>query len=670
MANGRVEVNPSLQLNTQLRPQATAVDTFATPAQAPIDKSLERLSQALAGFGTSIDSYGQVAAIKDKAATDEAFKLEKTRQSGLSWEQIQAERKAGTLKAYQDPIRQSGIEAIQGMVRGRDLSTAMQDHLKTEYDPEKDGPVRDYVQRMQKEAIVGMTDSQATQVLAQSNSVADWGEGFLNDKKNTETIEASKSSAYQYMDTQVVDGIKNNTAPADIATKIWSNYAAKSTKGFLGVDFKDLDNSTVAIARNYADKSPEVAIALLTTPKKGTDGINGSLLDNPRLREQADNIIATANRTLDLQEKKALEDGVGKAALDALTNRSLNSVRDVALTTTRGTEVNVSAEQVKKQGVQRYLDTVSPQLQKDFHESDEDRLQREFVTLNNAGQQHPFIKGEVNGINALATPATLADPDAREKLLSRTNRAVWLMNVGKNSGIDYMEDEKDRKFAMAYSTFKRVTQRDGTTLSDDEALTAAMETTNPSVGGVGNLSRDAQDSIDQKVRDDIATKPGWLWGRNGTTPTNFSVPRQMVTDLATKYVVGGLDEDTAIEAATEAVSKSVLTYNGVVLVKPKGFQVNEDFEEVVGSHIDDWVKANPKTMAANGLGGGDDISIKEVNDPYGNNSGGRFRLVHADDLTPVMDDNGHMVVISVQQLRDERAATKDKKDRKAVKDTQ
>jgi hypothetical protein len=197
-----------------------------------------------------------------------------------------------------------------------------------------------------------------------------------------------------------------------------------------------------------------------------------------------------------------------------------------------------------------------------------------------------------------------------------------------------------------------------------------METTNPSVGGVGNLSRDAQDSIDQKVRDDIATKPGWLWGRNGTTPTNFSVPRQMVTDLATKYVVGGLDEDTAIEAATEAVSKSVLTYNGVVLVKPKGFQVNEDFEEVVGSHIDDWVKANPKTMAANGLGGGDDISIKEVNDPYGNNSGGRFRLVHADDLTPVMDDNGHMVVISVQQLRDERAATKDKKDRKAVKDTQ
>lgn len=670
MANGRVEVNPSLQLNNQLRPQATAVDTFATPAQAPIDKSLERLSQALAGFSTSIDSYGQVAAIKDKAATDEAFKLEKARQSGLSWEQLQEERKAGTLPAYKDPIRQAGIEAIQGMVRGRSLSDAMQNHLKTEYDPEKDGSVRDYVQRMQKEAITGMTDAQATQVLAQSNSVSEWGEGFLNDKKNTQIIDDAKASAYQYMDTQVVDGIKNNTAPEDIAKRIWDNYAAKSTKGFLGVDYKDLDNSTLAIARNYADKSPSVAIALLTTPKKGTDGITGSLLDNPRLREQADNIIATANRTLDLQEKKTLEDGVAQAALEALNNKSLNSVRDVALKTTRGTEVNVSAEQVKKQGVQLYLDKVSPQLQKDFHEGDEERLQREFVTLNNAGQDHPYIKGEVNGINALATPATMADPEARDRLLQRTNRAVWLMNVGKNSGIQYMDDEKDRKFAMAYSTFKRVTQRDGSTMSDDEALTAAMETTNPSVGGVGELSRDARDRIDQKVRDDIATKPGWLWGRNGASPTNFSVPRQMVTDLATKYVIGGLGEDAAIEAATEAVSKSVLTYNGVVLTKPKGFQLNDDFEEVVGSHITDWVKANPKTMRDNGLSSADDLSIKEVNDPYGNNSGGRFRLVHADDLSPVMDDEGHMVVLSVQQLREEKAAITDKKRRKAIKDTQ
>ncbi|MBY5581860.1 hypothetical protein [Rhizobium leguminosarum] len=671
MANGRVEVNPSLGLNNQLRPQATAVDTFATPAQAPIDKSLERLSQALAGFSTSIDSYGQVAAIKDKAATDEAFKLEKARQSGLSWEQLQEERKAGTLPAYKDPIRQAGIEAIQGMVRGRSLSDAMQNHLKTDYDPEKDGSVRDYVQRMQKEAIVGMTDAQATQVLAQSNSVSEWGEGFLNDKKNTETIDAAKASAYQYMDTQVVDGIKNSISPEDIAKRIWDNYAAKSTKGFLGVDYKDLDNSTLAIARNYADKSPSVAIALLTTPKKGTDGITGSLLDNPRLREQADNIIATANRTLDLQEKKTLEDGVAQAALEALTNKSLNSVRDVALKTTRGTEVNVSADQVKKQGVQLYLDKVSPQLQKDFHEGDEDRLQREFVTLNNAGQQHPFIKGEVNGINALATPATMSDPEARDKLLQRTNRAVWLMNVGKNSGIDYMDDEKDRKFAMAYSTFKRVTQKDGSTMSDDEALTAAMETTNPSVGGVGGLSRDAQDRIDQKVRDDIATKPGWLWGRRGAAPKNFSVPQQMVTDLATKYIVGGnMDEDAAIDAAVESVAKSVFTYNGVVLTKPKGFQLNEDFEEVVGSHITDWVKANPKTMRDNGLSGEDDLAIKEVNDPYGNNSGGRFRLVHADDLTPVMDDSGHMVVLTVQQLREEKAAIKDKKNRKAIKDTQ
>jgi hypothetical protein len=671
MANGRVEVNTDLQLNTQIRPQATAVDTFAAPAQAPMDKNLERLSQALAGFSTSIDSYGQVAAIKDKAASDEAFKLEKARRSGLSWEQLQAERAAGTLKAYQDPIKQSGIESIDGLVRGRALTEQMTNHLKTEYDPAKDGSVRDYVQKMQREAIVGMTDAQATQVLTQSNSVSEWGEGYLNDKANTKIVDDAKTSAYQYMDTQVADGVKTNMAPADIAKQIWSNYNNKSTKGFLGVDQKDLDNSTIAIARNYADKHPEVAIALLTTPKTGDDGKVLSLLDDPNRRELADNIIATANRTLDLHEKAQIETDLGTAALAALEGKSLNGVRDEVKHTTRGTEVKMSAEELKKKGVQLYLDNVSPQLQKDLHESDEQRIQREFLTLNSAGQQHPFIKGEVNGINALATPVTMSDPEARDKLLSRTHRAVWLMNVGKNSGIDYMSDEKDRKFAQAFSTFKRVPNREGKTMTDDEALTAAMETTNPSVGGVGGLSRDAQDRINEKVRDDIATRPGLLWGRRGATPKNFSVPQQMVTDLATKYIVGGnMGEDEAIEAAVDSVSKSVFTYNGVVLTKPQGFMVNEDFEEVVDANIDKWSAENPKTLRDNHISSSADLAIKEINDPYGNNSGGRFRLVHADDLMPVRDDDGNPVIISVQQLREEKAAAKDKKNRQAIHDTQ
>ncbi|MGV1762794.1 hypothetical protein [Rhizobium rhizogenes] len=662
MAQGRVDVNTNLQLNTRLTPQASPVDTYAQPARTPMDNNLERLSKALEGFSSSVDTYGQVAAIKANAADKQTLQLQEAKIGGMSKDEIAQARKDGTLPAYADPLKQAGIDAAVGAREGSQDSDALQNFFKTEYDPSVHGEPRQYIEKFQKEAIAGMNPVRATQYIRQTNPLFDWVDGHMKDVANQKVVEDAHTSAYTLIGQTVDSGIKAGDDPGKVQAAVRAQYANIGQKGILGLTNKDIDNTVLAVARDNALTNPSYAIALASAQTVAPDGTKVGFLINPRTADQAQAIIASASSALQKKAKVAWENSQAQIGGNAILNKTFPQTKAPSFTNADGSVSEVSDDEFKKKAVQGYL-TGSPDVAKQRHENPTQQLSREFNDLRAAGLQHPQLKTQVNGIAARLSPSSLSDPDQKQQVLTMLKTGQWMLNESQNSLHDYVQKQEDRDAISVFNAFKTVPNADGTTYSDEEALAKAIEITNPQIRPSTNFSQDDQAQIDG-LMGGIVKGQGWF-GFGSTRPGNYSAIENKVQYLARGFIAAGLGHEDAIAKAADAVQKSSLIYNGVMLPKVNGFVVDDDFQPTVKSFIDDWAAKNPKTLKDYGIDASD-IAILPSGNVNGD-SGGHFRLVSKDGLDDILDDNHDQVIFDANDLRNKRAADKKARDAAAIK---
>ncbi len=650
---GRADA-PQLNLSNRLNPQATPVDTYASPARAPVDDSLDRLSKALEGFSTSIYTYGQVAAAKQHAADKDTLAFQEAQIGGMSREQLAAARKDGTLPAYADKAKQAGIDGAMGLRQGALDSEDLQNFFKTQYDPAQHGTPQEYIQKKQREAIAGMPVVAATQYIRQTNPVFDWVVGYQNDQKNKQVVEDAHTATYTLLGQTVTDGIKAGQSPEDIQKSVRSQYPKIGQKGLLGVDNRAIDESVLAVARDNAQAHPEVAMALVATPSVAPDGTKLGFLSNPRTAERAQAIISEAAGSLQKKAKVTWENAQGSIGASAILSGNYAAVDRHDYKNPDGSITTMSQDDFNKKSVQAYLDA-SPKIAKERHEDQGLQLSREIHDLRSAGLVHPKVQAQVNGIASRLVPSILNDPEEKEKVLDKLKTGQFLLNQGQNSLHGYTEKAEDRDAISVYNAFKTMGQNpDGTTYSDEQALTVAMEIVNPAIRPQTNFTKEDQEAIDSNM-DSIAKGQGWFgWG--SSKPANSSAIENKLEYMAKGFIASGLSHEDAIAKATKAVQDSSLIYNGVMLPSVNGFVADSDFQPTVKSYIDDWAKQNPKTLKALGIDA-DDIAILPMGNVNGD-SGGHFRLVTKSGLSDILDDSHNQVIFNANDLRNKRAADK------------
>ncbi|TCR92575.1 hypothetical protein [Rhizobium sp. BK376] len=648
---GRVEVNTNLGLNDRLTPQASPVDTYAEPARSPMDDSLDRLAKSLAGFSTSIDTYGQVAAVKQSAADKQTLALEEAKIGGMTKEQIAKARADGSLPAYADPLKQAGIDAAVGSQLGSQYSEDTQNYVKTQYDPAKDGPIRDFLEKRQRDATAGMNPVQATQFIRQTNPLFDWAVGHQNDVANQQTVEKAHTAAYTLIGNTVTNSIKAGDSPEATVAAVRAQYGNIGQQGILGITEKDIDNTVLAVARDNAQTNPNFALALANSQSTDKDGNKTGFLINPTTADRAQEIITTANAAIQKKAKVDFGNSLGNLGAGAILNHTFTGLKPPSFTNADGSVTEVSPEDFSKKATASYLAN-SALVAKQRHEDPSQQMAREFSDLRRAGLQHPELKSQVNGIAAMLSSANVRDPEARAQLLTKFKTGQWMLNESQNSLQDYVQKQEDKDALATFNAFKTVPNADGTTYSDEEAMDFASEVSNPVYRANTHFTNDDQSRIDS-LMGGIVKGTGWFgWG--SSKPGNYSAIENKVEYLARGFIARGMDHEDALNKAADAVQKSSLIYNGVMLPSINGFTADDDFQPTVKSFVDDWAAKNPKALKANGIDASD-IAILPLGSVNGD-SGGHFRLVSKSGLDDILDDNHNQVIFNANDLRNKRAA--------------
>jgi hypothetical protein len=650
MPNGRVQVPTDLQFNNKLSPQASPVDTYAAPAKAPVDNSLDRLSQALSGFSTTLGNYEQVAAYKEKVAAKDDLELQQAKIGGMSHQQIVEARTNGTLYPHQDPLTVHGIDAITGQREGVLDNEDLRQRFKTEYDPAKDGPPENWVDNQVRDKVNGMGKVTAASYYRQIGDLKDWTRQYLVEDANKKTVVAQHNAGFNLVSDVITKGVQANTSAEDIVKDVEATRHQMGTNGVLGQQEDDINENVMAAATNAIKSRPEVAIQLLS---------NDRYMKDTRYAARAEEGIVAAKKQIEFAKELNWTNSLGPLGAQSIVDRKPLPVADLEYTKPDGTKKTVSVEEFKKQAVKSYMDG-SPDIATKRNEDPSQKVWREYADLNRQGLKHPQMTADVNGLAPMLSPSTLKDPETKAEVLRRMNTGIAILNDSQGQLSNYVQKQEDLDAISVYDAWKTLaSHKDGSGYTDEEALTAASEVNHPVQGANTNLTPDDKQAVDDAMGSIMQGKHWYSWG---DTPANSSAIQNKVEYLMRSFIAHGSPHDQAAEMAVHAVQRSSLIYNGVMLPKVNGFATDDDFQPAVKSYIDGVVKANPK-MVRDGIDPAD-IAIFPMGNVNGN-SGGHFRLIDKSTLEDVLDDNHNQVIFHVNDLRKKSAADRQDRNRAA-----
>ncbi|WP_273794516.1 hypothetical protein [Brucella intermedia] len=666
---GRVQA-PAFKNNLRLQPQARPVDTFTAPAAIPQDRNAARLMNALSAFSTSLGGLApQMAAADAEKAQQEQWAFEKKIEGRTQAEWV-ADTKAGVIMPHENELQKKALLAASGMNYGAYRANELRNKLVTEFDWDNQDPDKFITDAINSD-------------LEQHGKERNWGAPYLREmaklkgwavdykaKRTAEQFNTAKSEqAFGLIDTKTDEMIAQGMTPEATARAVRSMYSDLGAEGTLGVNYKDLDQEVVNKARRLASTQPEYALALMETQHVSKEGMKLRLADKPALRDIYLNIKTEAVKALDARAEASAREGFASGDLGLMLSGGLDRVEDEDVKLPSGKAITVTRKQ-RLEAAEKAYKAQSDIAASQGRETPVLRLSRELNDYRKNNLEHPQLKRQVTGIADMATPAALQDTEQRKALLDKVNTAKWLAHESKNTYIAYSE-QKDREFVETFLLAKgSMVHKDGRAYSDDEALTFAMETTNP-VSAEGQLRIDrAKPKLEARMMD-LAATPGRFYGEWKAAPENYSTAYQRVYTLAQRYVAGGMEPEKAVEQAATNVKNTSTVFRGNILMDLAGMNVPEDFEESMGAIVDDFAQRNPLTMEKNGIEASD-ISIEPVNNPD-QKSGGYFKLIDRNDRTPIVDDKGNMVTVSLAGVRAqsarrqaERAAKGDEAIHKAV----
>ncbi|MGN6552077.1 MAG: hypothetical protein ACTHJ3_19605 [Pararhizobium sp.] len=653
MAQGRVQA-PELQGNLPLRPAPIQSDTYAAPARPAANTNLTRLADALGSFSSSIGSLVPLMKPSDKELQDQAW-AEQRKFSGWTRDDYVKAVEDGSIPNYDNQFAQKAIHASFGDEYGAHRVDQLQQDLTRNFDWDH-GNVDQYLAQATKADIdkYGSDRNFGAAYMRRMDGLRTWAMDYATKRKSSDFVDAQNRAAFGFIDTMVDDGIKTGTDPRKIADGIYGQYANLGKDGTLGVDYKQLDQEVLNKARRIAATAPEVALALISHERPGKDGSPRSLMSNPDMQDTVLQIQLTAKKAVSLQEEQQFKTTLRDQNYQLLRHGNADQIADIHYKTLTGDEKTITVKQQQdwaEEDFQRH----SQNIAKGNRETQPETLSRELRAYRLSGMKHPGLSSAVTGIADMASIDLEQDPEGRQKLLGKLKAYEWLQNESTASLLAYTK-EPDRQFAETYLMAEKYLHQD-----PDTALSTAIRTTQVTKEGMESVQK-YQREIDAQVNS-LGTKPGWIWGTNSAEPANSSIAKQRVTNLAQTFVRLGLKPTDAVEQAAEAVKKTSITYNGVLL-DMQGQDLPQNFSEALDDAIADYAKKAPLTLKRNDISQSD-ISVAPA--PSGTASGGRLMLVDKHTMLPVFDDKGQAVFINLSQLRQSSKVKQEAKDRETVR---
>lgn len=648
---GRVQA-PAFKNNLRLQPQARPVDTFTAPAAIPQDRNIARLLHSLDSFNGSLGRLTPTMAAADAEKDQQAQWAFEKKIEGRTQAEWVADTKAGVVMPHENELQKKALQAASGMNFGAYRANELRNTLVTQFDWDKQDPDKFISDAVTNDlAQYGKDRHWGARYLTEMNKLKGWAVDYKA-KRTAEQFNTAKSEqAFGLIDTKTDEMIAQGMTPEATARAVRSMYSDLGAEGTLGVNYKDLDQEVVNKARRLASTQPEYALALMETQHVSKEGMKLRLADKPALRETYLNIKTEATKALDTRAEATSRKSFASGDLGLMLSGDLDGVEDEDIKLPSGKAITVTRKQ-RLEAAEKAYKAQSDITAAQGRETPVLRLSRELNDYRKNNLEHPQLKRQVTGIADMATPAALLDTEQRKALLEKVNTAKWLAHESKNTYVAYSE-QKDREFVETFLLAKgSMVRKDGRAYSDDEALTFAMETTNP-VNTDGQLRIDrAKQTLENRMKS-LSSTPGRLWGEWNVAPENYSTAYQRVYTLAQRYVAGGMEPEKAVEQAATNVKNTSTVFRGNILMDLAGMNVPDDFDESMGAIVDDFAQRNPLTMEKNGIKASD-ISIEPVNNPD-QKSGGYFKLIDRNDRTPIVDDKGNMVTVSLAGVRAQSA---------------
>jgi hypothetical protein len=640
MAQGRVQVQ-DLQGNGALRPAPIQSDTFVAPARPSADNRWASLAQSLAGFSSSLGDYASTMKPSEEERQRQIWAAER-KMEGLTNDETKQLVDEGKIPAFADKFARQAAHSVAGATRGRTFATELRDQMVKEFDWDAGDPdafitskINEYIENSPYKDDPNFGQN----FMRSATGLRDWAVKFSVDRKSEQFVEQKGQSAYDYLSATFDQQAELGSDPEKVADLIFSQLPVLGSKGTLGVNEETLEGEVLNLARRYADTNPDHALALINRTRKGRDGIERSFAMDRDKADQVEQIRATAAKAKDrISEAEARQELANRNA-DLFRNGGMESVEDFTFKTSGGREVTVSKDEQLKAAEDEYL-RGSAQIAKTRREAPTEQMFRELRDFRRQGHKHPGIARALGNMVDSASPEILGDPESKERLMGKLDVYRKLRQESKNSITAYTKEE-DRDFAEAF-----IQGTDFLGLSDDAALEFAITTSRPLDAFGREQVGKYQREIDSELNN-LATRKNWFGFDSDSDPTNFSTVKTKVTQLAQKFVVGGVEPKLAVTAASKAVKENMTVHNGTML-DLNGLDVPDNFPEAVDEALAQFIAANPKVVERSGFEP-EDLTVVPVG---GDVSGGRFKIVDRENVAVALHtDKQEVALITLKDIR-------------------
>ena len=633
MTQNRVQVGEFGK--AQLQPAALPSDTFAAPAQAPIDRRFEATAQALSFFNQAVGTLGSVIQQASQMKPSEADQWAAQRRiMGMTNEEFNAAVDRGEMDDYMHPVRNAAAAKITGNRLGQIKATEVMQHLQTDFDWDN-GDVDAYVTGVYNGLMEQYGDNHivGSQITSAFSSLRNDVTEYARNRQNEMANELRTDAAYIAFDTLLQNSIIGGADPQAAAEAMYRSYASLGREGTLGVGYDDLDARLLMVAARAAATDPEYAEAILFA--EGPDG--RTLASSPRHVGRVDTIrsdIAKGRWTIQHNQNMAALDQQNMEIF--LDGGNLGGIPEYVYTDLNGQRQTISAEAQAERAASQYAE-YSRRQSAEYGETQFEQITREAITFNQAGLTHSQLSGSLNGISRLATVGTMLDPEAEAQLVEKLKMGIAVSSHDPLILQAHVTDPADRAFIEAFQIGAATLD-----MSDSEAIQFAGMVAN---AGNVTLGRDAQDAVTRAVSE---FNPGfWAWAFSGGTTTdigNTYLAEQRITEYATAIVAGtGASPERAVELAGEMVKRTHLPYRGQLL-DLGGMAIPQDISSAFDAYIEDYARSNPEFMTDRGWTA-DDLTVI--------NRGSSFYVVNKDDYSYALhDDNDRPRVLSLNDLRE------------------
>lgn len=635
MAQGRVQT-PELQSNVRLTPAPMQSDTYAPPPRPVENNNLARLADALGSFSTSV---GQIALLGNRKTPEQKQKEQwaaERKWNGMTQADIRKHIDEGGLPVEADVGAQAAARNITGTAYGAEVSQTVREHLMSEFDWDKGDPnayINEQFAAIPKENLDDPNFGAA--VLRARDATVNWALDYASKRRSGQVVQERKDAAFVGLTGLTAKWVDENRKPEEIAQLQLKAYTDYGKDGVLGVNYDDLDEERLTIARKLAATNPDVAAAILTATRKGRGGQDISLSGSDAHKDDVYRIngqIAKSRIRISNEAKIAEVQSVNKQLFN---EGAAGMIQDFDYTDENGTKQTLTAKEQREQFSKDYIRESrvrAGSMREDGNETDD----REIEKFSQNNMQHPLFKAQIDGLAAATNNTTLADPNAKATLLERLKAARKIREQSPNAYSAY-GDDKDRQIADDFWAMKQGHHADGTPWSDDDALRATIQLNSP--GNKGGLPRVDFDKLDGQL-DELGVNK-WF-GTVGMKPNMVSTVRNDLYNQINRYVGTGMSVDDATKTAVSEMKSNTFPYRGTLL-HFDGMVVPNNPDKAFDFFIDKFAKDNAAALDAQHLGA-DDITIQ----PMGSRS--LFRLVDSTGV-PVHDKDGHSRYISLDQVR-------------------